>query len=298
MIDPTRDYGWSNTSSNSPVSRWFYQPCALHCLESKEAEGEVVRREVLLTPSCLSHCVIEDQHGRHLRQQWLVHDELLVVRIQWWHSSVVECYNGIAFKSHKPFRCLELTFLQQVLFRQSRVVPWFPDRVTISRRSLDVASVVEPAYVPQSLDEVAPVVLEESFRLFAAVVELVALADVHLRIDRRWKRPNIISKHLRMISGGGVGGVGGRCRMTRGGCGGGAGACRSWTPKKRRSTNRAMIKDVPWWWLVLVQDLVVAPGIARSPVACNEHFDRLVWRRVKVPDRFEHWDYPCDHRPR
>lgn len=48
-----------------------------------------------------------------------------------------------------------------------------------------MASVVEPAYVPQSLDEVAPVVLEESFRLFAAVVELVALADVHLRIDRR-----------------------------------------------------------------------------------------------------------------
>lgn len=58
----------------------------------------------------------------------------------------------------------------------------------------------------------------------------MVLVDVHLIFKNRQSKEILENKTreiLRMIRGGGVGGVGGRCRMTTGGGGGGAGACRS-----------------------------------------------------------------------
>ena len=63
--------------------------------------------------------------------------------------------------------------------------------------------------------------------MFVAV--LVELVDVHLIFKEKLEKilKNQITKILRIIRGRGVGGVGGRCRITTGGGGGGAGACRS-----------------------------------------------------------------------
>ncbi len=56
------------------------------------------------------------------------------------------------------------------------------------------------------------------------VVGLVVLVDVRLKEIFIDKNKFGLTIFLRMISGGGVGGVGGRCRTTTGGGAGGAGA--------------------------------------------------------------------------
>ena len=66
------------------------------------------------------------------------------------------------------------------------------------------------------------------FRSPVVTAVVAVLVDAHL-ITREIQLKNTDSNlHVRMIRGGGVGGVGGRWRITTGGGGGGAGACRSY----------------------------------------------------------------------
>ena len=68
-------------------------------------------------------------------------------------------------------------------------------------------------------------------RSLVVVVGQVVLVDVHLEFHQGEKKSPVKQnknrrerKAVRMMSGGGVGGVGGRCRTTTGGGAGGAGA--------------------------------------------------------------------------
>jgi hypothetical protein len=87
-----------------------------------------------------------------------------------------------------------------------------------------VVLVVPAEVVRRLLDEAELVVVAKLFQSPAVDVVLAVLVDVHL-ISKKKCRETLANKEIiRIMRGGGVGGVGGRCRITTGGSGGGAGA--------------------------------------------------------------------------